>query len=403
MPIRAGNRKTACVLFVVVLAALSLSAQSVPARDIDDQKPGQRTGHTESFEELAQRAQAALVADKVPEAIRLYERATAIQPNWAEGWWHLGTLFFDTGRFREARDAFGNFLTIEKKEPGPGFAMLGLCEFQLKDYPKSRAALERGIKLGLGTNSVFARSVLYEDGILNTLLGQPEVALQRFTLIANQIAAAHPESPKDSVLGDSELLDAFGIAALRIPKLPADIPATKAALVRSAGRAQAFIALQDRVSADAELKQLVAQYPSESGVHYFYGVFSLKEHPPLALDEFRREIEVTPSHTAARINLAFELLNAADYDQGLKYATEAIALEPNNFVAHVVCGRLWLALNNTSRAVQELRIAVKLAPGSPDAHFALSRALTQAGQASEAARERAQFQRLKGLADAASR
>ena len=214
---------------------------------------------------------------------------------------------------------------------------------------------------------------------LNNLLGQPEIAIQRLTLIANQIAAAHPDAPKDAVFSDVELLDAFGMAALRIAKLPSDIPAARASLVRSAGHAQALIALQDRVAAESELKQLLARYPSEPGMHYMYGVFLLKEHPPLAIDEFRRELEISPSHEAARIQLAFQFLNAADYEQGLKYSREAVAFAPGNFVAHIVCGRLWLALDNTDRAVDELRVAVKLAPGSPDAHFALSRALLKAG------------------------
>jgi hypothetical protein len=48
-------------------------------------------------------------------------------------------------------------------------------------------------------------------------------------------------------------------------------------------------------------------------------------------------------------------------------------------------------------------MAVKLAPGSPDAHFALSQALSQAGQQAQSARERAEFQRLKALSDAANR
>jgi Flp pilus assembly protein TadD len=78
-------------------------------------------------------------------------------------------------------------------------------------------------------------------------------------------------------------------------------------------------------------------------------------------------------------------------------------LAPGNFVAHVACGRLWLALGKTDHALEELQTAVKLAPGSPDAHFALSRALAQAGRTAEAARERAEFERLKALTDAADR
>ena len=170
-----------------------------------------------------------------------------------------------------------------------------------------------------------------------------------------------------------------------------------------AGRAQALIALQDRVAAETEFKQLLALYPSEPGIHYFYGEFLLKEHPPFAIDEFRRELAVSPSHAAARIQIAFQLLESGDYEQGLKYAQEGVALAPDNFVARVACGRLWLALDKTDRAIEELQRAVRLAPGSPDAHFALSRALAQAGHNTEAARERSEFERLKALTDTAGR
>ena len=359
------------------------------------------SANPESFEKLAESAQAAMETDQVPEAIRLYTRATTLRPNWPEGWWHLGTLFFDGGRFPEARDAFAHFVSVERKQPGPGFAMLGLSEFQLKNYPKALVALERGKKLGLGTDQAFIHTVLFHDGILYNLLGEPEIALQRLTLAANQIAAANLDAPKDAVFANLELLDAFGVAALRIPKLPSDLGDAQVPLVRQAGRAQALIALQDNVSAEAEFKQLLALYPSEPGVHYMYGVFLLKEHPSFAVDEFRREIEISPSHAVARIQLALEFLRTADYDQSLKYAREAVALAPQNFAAHVAFGRLWLALGKTDSALQELRAAVKLAPGSPHAHLALSRALYKAGQKAEAAREQAEFDRLKALSDEA--
>jgi tetratricopeptide (TPR) repeat protein len=281
--------------------------------------------------------------------------------------------------------------------------MLGLSEFQLTNYTAALAALDSGIKLGVGTDPTFIREVLLRDGILNAQLGRPEIALKRLTLAANQIAAATPQAPKDAVFADLELLDAFGIAALRIPKLPTNLASEQLPLVRLAGRAQALIALRDDVAAETELKQLVALHASEPGVNYMYGVFLLKEHPPLALDAFRREIEVSPSDAAARIQLALELLRTGDYEQGLKYAKEAVALAPENFVARVACGRLWMETGKTDRALQELRMAVKLAPGSPDAHFALSRALYKAGQKGEAVRERTEFERLKALAEAADR
>ncbi|HVH89380.1 MAG TPA: tetratricopeptide repeat protein [Terriglobales bacterium] len=385
------------VVAIAVIALCSSHGQSAT--------PNKSRGRAspESFENLALRARQAMNAGRLTEATQLYVRTSRLNPNWAEGWWHLGTLLFDAGHFRDAREAFLHFVAVEKKQPGPGYGMLGLSEFQLKHYSEALAALERGRKFGLGTNPEFTHTVLYHDGILETLAGQPEIALERLTLVANQIAAAHPDAPKDAVFADVELLDALGMAALRRAKLPSDIPAMQAPVVREAGRAQALIALQDRVAAEEELKQMLVLYPSEPGVNYMYGVFLLKEHPPLAVDEFRREIEVSPGNAAAHIQLALEFLRTAEYEEGLKYAKEAIALAPNDFVAHVACGRLLLALGNTNRAIEELRTGVKLAPGSPDAHFALSRALSQVGRNAEAARERAEFERLEKLAEAADR
>jgi len=395
-----GVRYRIVLLSCGIALCLAASAYGSAAQG---QQPSHRPQPSESFDDLASRAQVAMESDRVPEAISLYQGATKLRPGWTEGWWHLGTLLFDSGHFLEARNAFAHFVTLERQQPGPGFGMLGLSEFHLKHYRAALDALERGIRLGLGNNADFVRAALYHDGILNTLLGKPDIALLRLTPAANRIASAHPEAPKDVVLADTELLDAFGIAALRIAKLPSSIAVAQVPLIRQAGRAQALIALQDRVAAEEELKQLLSLYPSEPGVHYFYGVFLLKENPSLAMDEFRREIQLSPSVATARIQLALEYLRTGDYQQGLKYAKEAVALAPGDFVAHVAYGRLLLELGKTESAVEQLQAAIKLAPGSPDAHFALSRALSQAGRSAEASRERAEFERLKALAEASER
>lgn len=394
------NRTKLRVLLLALCAAIRPIA-SYAQTGARNQAP--RKSHSESFESLASQAQSAMDAGRLTEAIQLYARVAKMRPSWTEGWWHLGTLYFDSSRFAEARDAFLHFVTVEKKQPGPGFGMLGLSEFQLKHYSQALSALERGRKLGLGSNPEFEHTVLFHIGTLQARMGEPEIAIERLTLLANQIAGAHPEAPKDAVLADTDLTNALGIAALRIPKLPSEIPASQSSLVQQAGRAQALIALQEGVAAEAELKQLVADHPSEPGVHYLYGVFLLKEHPLLAVDEFRREIEVAPENAAAHIQLALEFLRTGDYEQGLEYAKEAVALAPRNFVGHVACGRLWLGMGKPEPALQELRIAVKLAPTSPDAHFALSRALSEAGHSEESARERAEFERLQALSEAAQR
>lgn len=357
----------------------------------------------QNFDKLAAEAEAATEANRAEEAIELYRKAVALRPNWSEGWWNLGTLSYDSGKIPEAHDAFLRFVTVEQRQPGPGFGMLGITEYELKNYPQALIAMERGLHFGVGGNSEFAQHVLFLDGILQNLLSKPEIALLRFKQVANQIAAVHAEGSKEAVLADSALLDAFGLAALRMRMLPAQIPENRVSLVREAGHAQVLIVLQHPGEAGAELKELVSRYENVPGVHYMYGVYLLRAQPLSAVEEFRQEIEVSPRDAAAYIQLAFQFLQGSDYQQGLKYGQQAVALAPEDFAAHVAYGRLLLELGDTKQALVELRKAVKLSPESPDAHFALSRALASAGQAHEATQEGTEFKRLKALADAADR
>lgn len=359
---------------------------------------GQAPPPQEPFEQIAQQARQAREAERTDDAIRLYRRAAELRPDWSEGWWHIGTLQYDGRNFPAARDAFTHFVALESKA-GPGFGMLGLAEFQLQRYGEALGELEQAIRLGLGPNRDFEREVLYREATLHSLSGRPEIALQRLTLVMNKAAAAHPGTDTASLLKDVEIVDAMGIAALRIPQLPSDIPASKAALLRQTGRAQALFALQDLPAAAREFEQLAITYPDEPGVHYAYGVFLLKVNPPAALPEFQKEMAISPKDAASRVQAAFESLRSGDYAGGRKYASEAVQLAPQDFGARIALARLLLSLDRVTEALEQAETAVKLAPESPDAHFALSRCYAQANRPQDAERARAEFQRLKDLSE----
>jgi tetratricopeptide (TPR) repeat protein len=350
-----------------------------------------------TFNELADRARVALEADHVADAIDLYGRATALRPEWAEGWWHLGTLLYDNGRFGESREAFARFVGVEKAA-GPGFGMLGLCEFQLKQYQRALAALDRARRLGLGPNPEFVRRVVYTTAILHNRFGRSEVAIHLLTLVASQAAAANGGNAK-TVLDDAELINAIGLAALRMHRLLPEVPPAKLPLIRQAGRAWALFELKDWVPAEREFQELLSAYSSQRGVHYMNGLFFLKTHPEQAIAQFEKEIALSPNDASPRIQIALESLRLGANEEARRYASEAVKLEPGNFAAHVILSRAWLALDDVSRAVEEAKAAVKLAPESPDAHLALSRSYAQAKRTAEAERERIEFERLQALVE----
>ncbi|HZU27524.1 MAG TPA: tetratricopeptide repeat protein [Bryobacteraceae bacterium] len=355
----------------------------------------------DSFPDVAARAQHALAEERVPEAIALYERAVILNPGWPEGFWRLGTLLFDTGQFTAARAAFAKFTALEPRA-GPGVGMLGLCEFQLKSWTEAANTLEHSRRLGLGTNRDFARRILYSDAILHSKLRRPELALRLLTLLAEQAAADHAGADAQrAVLSDSELIDAIGIAALRMPMLPQDIPPTKTALIRQAGRARVLFEIKDWVAAGKEFNDLVKTWPAEPGVHYLYGLFLLKVHPDDAFAEFRRELELSPGDVDARVQIALVCLNNGDHAQARRYVAEAVRLQPGNFAAHIIYGRVLLALGNIPQAIREAQTAVRLAPRSPEAHLELSRGYARARRTADADRERMESERLQAQADPA--
>jgi len=88
-------------------------------------------------------------------------------------------------------------------------------------------------------------------------------------------------------------------------------------------------------------------------------------------------------------------LKRDQYNDALPLAERAVQLAPNMYPARNVLGRVLLELGQIPRAVTELEAGVKLAPSSPEMHFALARAYTRAGRKQDADRERELFKKLQ--------
>src|SRR2546421_9393310 len=65
-----------------------------------------------AFNRLEERAKRASEENRLDEAGRLYTKALALRPRWAEGWWSLGTLQYDRDHYAEAAQAFEKLLSL---------------------------------------------------------------------------------------------------------------------------------------------------------------------------------------------------------------------------------------------------------------------------------------------------
>jgi tetratricopeptide (TPR) repeat protein len=369
-------------LLVLILAAPPSLAQTSSRRSPNRTATGKSA--PANFTALAKRADEAREANRLEEASALYLQALRLKPAWKEGWWYVGAMFYERDRYAEAREAFLKFVSIDTKF-GPALAMLGLCEFQLRQFEPALIHLRRGNLLGVGENPELRLVTHYHEAILHNRFEQFELAYDVMSRLINE----QPEAP--------DLVFALGLTMLRLAYLPPDVPADKREIALKAGRAAHCLITKRQQDAEREFKELVENYHDSPGAHYAYGVFLLRDNPDAAVEEFRRELQISPKHVAARLQIAFEMIKQGRHAEGLPYAEDAVKLAPDLFATRNALGRILLETGEIERAVKELETAVKLAPDSPEMYFALSRAYNRAKRPKDAERARAEFTRLSKI------
>ncbi len=339
-----------------------------------------------SFIEASKAAGQAREANKIDDAVTAYKKSVQLRPSWAEGWWYLGTLLYDADRYPEGRDAFRRFIALDAKV-GQAWALLGLCEFQTKEYELSLAHLRQAKALGIERNPELTGVAMYHTAILLTRFEHYEDALQTLAELARM--------GKD----DASVVAAMGLAALRKPLLPSDVPQADRELIDLAGNAEVLVAHRKSQDARKIFDTMVAKYPATPNVHGLYGYFLLGSDPELAVAQLNEELRLQPRSLPALITLALEYLNQNRPDAGLPLAREAVKVDFGSFAAHNVLGRLLVAKGEIEEGIKELETSRRIAPDSPQTHIALASAYAKAGRNEDAAKARAEFLRLRKMVE----
>jgi tetratricopeptide (TPR) repeat protein len=324
-------------------------------------------------------------AERWEDAIALYDKALKLKPDYVEAQWYRATSYYALELYPQCRDAFRKVLRLAPKN-GAAAAFLGLCEFNVKQYDRALQHLLQSRLLGVGDVPELGSVARYHAAILMTRAEQYEQALETL----GEFASEGDDNPR--------IIEAMGLATLRMPLLPIEAPPDRREMILMAGRASYMMATRNTASADTAFQALVSRYPEKPNVHYSYAVFLLQEKPDLAIEEFKRELEIQPNHAWSLMQIAFEYLNRSDAANALGWAQKAVAAAPKAFSARKALGQALLETGDAHGAIAELKTGIQLAPDSPGLHFQLARAYQRAGQPEEAARAREEFTRLDRLA-----
>jgi tetratricopeptide (TPR) repeat protein len=337
------------------------------------------------FETIASEADAARTRDRVPEAIRLYQQGTHLRPSWADGWWYLGSLLYDQDRFSEAGEAFQHVLANTPSN-GAAHAFLGLCEYGTGKYDSALAQFRSWAGAGWAGLPAFRDVAIFHFALLLTRDG-------RF------VESLYLISPLTVRLGDNpELVEAMGLASLRLPYLPENYPPELRERIWLAGKAAVYASQDPRDfdRADEYAARLESRYGTQPEIHYFRGtLYGFENKTAEAEREYREELKISPNHAPALVALVGIDLEKGDFKEGGQMALRAVSADPNNAEAHHLLGRVYLADGNLQASASELEKAKQLAPDIPEVRSHLAMVYMKLGRVKEAKAESAAFLALK--------
>lgn len=369
----------ACMILAMRVSSFALAcvfAAAVPILCPAEQK---------GFDQIARDADAARTADRMVDAIHLYRQGVSLRPTWQDGWWWLGSLYYEQDRFPEAQAALARFVAIAPKS-GPACAFLGLAEYEMHDEARALDDFRQWALAGSPGTDDLIDVASFHWALLLTREG-------RFVQALNLLAVKAQTRG-----GSAALTEAMGLASLRMEYLPEDYPPQSREMVWLAGKATFYTTSNphqfDRAQDYAD--KLLLHYDQAPNVHYFRGsLFYLQMKPEKAKEEYQQELRVSPQHAPAMMELASFAMQEGHRDEAVSLARRAADLEPKSPVAHHVLGQALLANGQVQESAQELETARQLAPENPSIRYRLATAYRKLGRTKDAERELAEFFTLK--------
>lgn len=279
----------------------------------------------------------------------------------------------------------------------------------------ARSAFQRGLSAGQQGNTAAARTAFdealrsdpqayraaYNLGVLADREGQTDQALTYYRQ-ALRIQADYERAAEGIVtvyLRRGQVNDAvsfieplanrwtrnlylqavYGEALIRGDRLDQAVTAARSALRRDERFVPAMIVLvkayldMGRTElAESILDQALGVDDTNAELHFLKGrMAAQQENLAVALREYRRAVELRPDYADARMALAIQLLEGANYTEALQQF-QAV----NNLVAgmpevHIGLGNAYRATKQWTKAKEELDAVLQSVPQSADAHFAL--------------------------------
>lgn len=370
-----------CRVWMVCLTAVAvLVGQSAHKR---------QTGATEPPASLQSQIERAVNSAHGASAEPLLEKALQQYPAWRKGWWELGSLAYEQNDYMEGRITFSTLAKLDPKA-GATWVMLGLCDFELRDFGLSLLHIEKGRALGFPKNPQLSDVARYHQALDLIVLDEYEQASYLLDSFARE---GHRSNA---------VILAEGLAALRIPAIgplyQTSVDEAQLNLVQQVGEAQYAAASKEPEKARAIYLKLLQQYPRAAGLHYAYGAQLARwGSTGQALSQFQAELQINPDQSAARLESAYLLYRLGRLDAALPEAQGAVRLLPASFASHFVLGQILVDQGHLHQGAAELEKSRDLQPDSSQVRYALAQVYLRLHRRADALKEQQAFRRLQPI------
>lgn len=277
---------------------------------------------------------------KTEEAIRHFEEALRLDPNYAEANYNLGNALFRLGRVEEARARYVRALEL---------------------FPEYAAARYNFAVLLLQTGEVAAGVEQLE----NAIRIEPRMMVARLLL--------------------GKALLELGRAEDAVTQLQAAIDIDPTASAAYNRLAAAYFQLGRTEEARQQAYRLLATNPASSSVQTDAGlILSALGRDAEAQKFFAKAIELDPENAEAHHNLGNAFLANRQIEEAMKQYREAVQINPGLVSARLNLGNTLMELNRLKEAIVEYEKVIEIKPDYALAHRNLSSALNSLGRFDEA-------------------
>lgn len=291
---------------------------------------------------MADRAIALLQEGKTTEAIQLFEKALAANPQSTDARFNLALVYFHNRQFDESI----RVITVSKRLRAEDYALLGASQRAMGHFDTAATNMRRAVAMQPG-NSDFA----YDLALTQIDAGKAAEAIRVL-----EAATAKPQ-PKAKVFGalgmayymNGNLLRAEQAYAKAIQMEP-----TAADLHASLG--DVWFGSGDFQKAAAEYREATRLDPANPGYHNKAGRNLLRmDQTTAAAAEFEDALAADPRHADSLFNLGKIASAAGNTKEAVSLLERAVASDPKNAEAHYQLSLGYQRLSDGVKAAETMQ------------------------------------------------